>query len=619
MQEKVIANRYQLLDLLGEGGFGSVYRAYDMQNKQEVAIKILHFDANKKPEQAQRFQIEAHITAALQHPNILRVFELGQTSEGKLYMVTELLVGAPLDEILTIQVLNLPQTFYVLRQATLALKDAHDKAVIHRDIKPGNLFIHKEGNREVVKLLDFGIAKVLHQDQKTLTGQLFGTPYYMSPEQIYASKSITKASDIYSLGAVAYHCLTGRVPFDGDSQYMILNQHINSPLPQMGKISLLLDHPALQSFIEYLMAKKPEQRPQDATVVLDKLNDLQRQYPHWFEPIPTFLTPNLLNQLKTKAAHPSQTAAIMDHFAQTDVGQEKSPFHESDDFESEENTSQTPAINVAPTLNQPKFYETIEEKITKRKKSNWLQIAILVFSFSSLLFYWLQEQNQSSKKNVNTSLTQTINQMQQKNLDTPIVSLLLEDAFVEKMPELTPIENEQTEPDLVFDQNPENLNGKSEKEKIKAKKSNQIQIIDSNKSTPKKIDSTQKTTSTNVGTDENSKNIPTNNLKNTNPSESKPSSVHIVIKNQKSSYKPGDRIAFEVQIKDASAKVLNVLPTRQEASPKNYVQLSAESIEISKDIPLSEVGTGKVQIKSCFQQICDDQMIIVINPFHDDP
>lgn len=176
MQDKVIANRYQLLDLLGEGGFGSVYRAYDMQNKQEVAIKILHFDANKKPEQAQRFQIEAHITAALQHPNILRVFELGQTNEGKLYMVTELLVGAPLDEILTIQVLNLPQTFYVLRQATLALKDAHDKAVIHRDIKPGNLFIHKEGNREVVKLLDFGIAKVLHQDQKTLTGQLFGTP-----------------------------------------------------------------------------------------------------------------------------------------------------------------------------------------------------------------------------------------------------------------------------------------------------------------------------------------------------------------------------------------------------------------------------------------------------------
>ena len=228
---QTINNRYYIQKLLGKGGFGSVYRALDQHLEREVAIKILSFNAQKNPEQAERFIAEAKITSRLQHRNILTLYDFGQMYGGSLFIVSELLNGTSLDEVLNRYPLSIPQTFHVLQQVTEAIEEAHRHGITHRDVKPPNLFIHQVGDREELKLLDFGIAKVSGEDNNTLTGQLFGTPYYMSPEQIYGSKNITNTTDIYSLGVLAYHCLTGHVPFDGNSQYVIFNKHIKSPVP----------------------------------------------------------------------------------------------------------------------------------------------------------------------------------------------------------------------------------------------------------------------------------------------------------------------------------------------------------------------------------------------------
>ena len=282
MIEKTLDSRYYVQKLLGEGGFGSVYRAFDQNLRREVAVKILNFDARKDPKQGERFLIEAQITSQLQHKNVLRLYDFGQTEEGEFYIVSELLDGASLEVVLDCYPLSIPQTFNVLRQVTEALDIAHQHNIIHRDVKPPNVFIHTTRGYEEIKLLDFGIAKVGGEDNSTITGELFGTPYYMSPEQIYGSKSVSKATDIYSLGILAFHCLTGQVPFDGESQYIIFNKHIKEPVPLLSKFSPAFDKPQLQSLIESMMAKKPKDRPQDGSEIIKALDDLKAISPEWF-------------------------------------------------------------------------------------------------------------------------------------------------------------------------------------------------------------------------------------------------------------------------------------------------------------------------------------------------
>ena len=309
----VINERYKLIQTLGEGGFGVVYRAHDLSLSRDVAIKILSINAQKEPSQAERFIAEARITSQLHHPNLVTLYDSGQVQSvsvvnehvlvGQLFLVTELLLGASLERVLEHKVLDLPQTMSLLRQLAEGLAVAHDHGVIHRDIKPPNIFIHRLDGREVVKLLDFGIAKVAHEHHHTLTGQLFGTPYYMSPEQIYGKRQLSHATDIYSLGVLVFHCLTGLVPFDGDSQYVIFNKHINEEIPLLSRHHPELSRPEIQGVVEGLMAKSPQDRPQSAHEVLEILDSLEALCPSWFEPPAPLLEHVPLNRDATARVH----------------------------------------------------------------------------------------------------------------------------------------------------------------------------------------------------------------------------------------------------------------------------------------------------------------------------
>ena len=261
----VIQSRYRLQRLVGEGGFGAVFQAEDLKFERDVAIKLLNPTANKNLEHARRFIDEAKLTSQLSHRNIPTVYDYGESEDGQLFIVTELFTGAALEDILERRPLSPSQACWVSSEVNEALIVAHQRGITHRDVKPPNIFIHKGPSGEEVKLLDFGIAKLSNQKSHTLTGQLFGTPYFMSPEQILGNKSITPAADLYSLGAVLFYCLTQTVPFDGDSQFVIFNKHVNAPVPRLETRAPHLSDPRLQEIIELLMQKRPEDRPQNAS------------------------------------------------------------------------------------------------------------------------------------------------------------------------------------------------------------------------------------------------------------------------------------------------------------------------------------------------------------------
>lgn len=264
MIDKVIQGRYHLEKLLGEGGFGAVYQARDIKLERLVAIKVLNQSAKSNPDHAQRFITEAKVTSQLSHRNIPIVYEYGESEEGQLFIVTELFQGLSLEDVIDSVHLTPRQASWIINEVNEALIVAHKRGITHRDVKPPNIYLHQGPSGEEVKLLDFGIAKLNNNQSHTLTGQLFGTPYFMAPEQILGQKNISPATDMYSLGAVLFYCLTRTVPYDGDSQFMIFNKHVNSPTPQLLERNPKLNDSRLQELINHLMEKKPEDRPKDS-------------------------------------------------------------------------------------------------------------------------------------------------------------------------------------------------------------------------------------------------------------------------------------------------------------------------------------------------------------------
>jgi predicted Ser/Thr protein kinase len=207
--------RYQILHTLGHGAMGAVYLAYDAQLDRRVALKIPQFSADDGPEIRQRFLCEARAAAAIEHPNICPVYEVGEI-DGAPYLAMAYLQGQPLGRLLQPQTaLPQRQAADLVRRLALALQEAHDHGVVHRDLKPSNIIINQRGEPVIV---DFGLARRLRQGDIRLTriGQPVGTPGYMSPEQVVgAVEQMGPACDVYSLGVILYQLLTGRLPFDG--------------------------------------------------------------------------------------------------------------------------------------------------------------------------------------------------------------------------------------------------------------------------------------------------------------------------------------------------------------------------------------------------------------------
>ncbi|MER7797150.1 serine/threonine-protein kinase [Microbacterium sp. NPDC096154] len=260
--------RYELISRIAIGGMGEVWEATDHVIGRTVAIKILKDEYMGDPGFLERFRAEARHAALVNHEGIASVFDYGEEN-GSAFLVMELVPGEALSTILERESKLPPErTLDIVAQTASALQAAHAAGLVHRDIKPGNLLITPDGR---VKITDFGIARIADQVPLTATGQVMGTVQYLSPEQA-SGHPASPATDIYSLGIVAYECLAGRRPFTGESQVAIAMAQINEQPPPL---SDEIPEP-VRNLVLAMIAKKPEDRPASAAVVARASNALRR-------------------------------------------------------------------------------------------------------------------------------------------------------------------------------------------------------------------------------------------------------------------------------------------------------------------------------------------------------
>ena len=274
---RTLDGRYEVLGRLGEGGVGVVYRGRQTHLGRFVAIKVLHQDAAGIPEWRRRFEREAKALSALAHPNVVPVTDFG-IDGGVPFLVMELLQGKTLGELIKEQPGPLPlaRTLDIFRQTLRGLAFAHGKGIVHRDLKPANVFLQALPDQaDHVRLLDFGMAKFLEgsgsrtvPENLTRAGIVFGTPAYMSPEQVKAG-TVDARSDVYTAGILLFELLTGRRPFLADSYEGYLGAHLTQPVPSLAKLRPKIPAARLfQALIERAMAKKPAERFEDAGALL---------------------------------------------------------------------------------------------------------------------------------------------------------------------------------------------------------------------------------------------------------------------------------------------------------------------------------------------------------------
>jgi serine/threonine-protein kinase len=259
---KVIDGRYEIQARIGEGGMGVVYKARQTSIDRVIAIKMLNAQMAADPTWVQRFYNEAKACSRLQHPNTIRMFDFGQSAaDGRLFMTMEFLDGVSLREALSKGPIAPGRVVKILIQCCASLAEAHSIGIIHRDIKPDNVFLlNMAGSPDFVKLLDFSVAKLLEGDRmKTQAGVVFGTPQYMSPEQ-GRGLPLDARSDLYALGILAFEMLTGNVPFNDENPMTVIQMHLQAgvpPLPQSVPYSV-------QQIVRRALEKDPSRRYQSA-------------------------------------------------------------------------------------------------------------------------------------------------------------------------------------------------------------------------------------------------------------------------------------------------------------------------------------------------------------------
>ncbi|MCA9656622.1 MAG: serine/threonine protein kinase [Myxococcales bacterium] len=226
----MLKGRYEITDIIGEGGMGVVYEAWDTQVERKVAIKLVRSDTTTDRKFITRFRRELEITSQLRHPSTIRVFEHGETDDGRPYMVMELLTGESLADRLERGRIPEMEALQVARQVAESLSEAHEHGVFHRDLKPDNIFIETVGVSKVVKVLDFGIAGGVDATRLTQAGEVFGTPQYMSPEQCNGLP-LDHRTDIYSLAVILYEMIEGKPPFAAETPMATMLKHVRAKVP----------------------------------------------------------------------------------------------------------------------------------------------------------------------------------------------------------------------------------------------------------------------------------------------------------------------------------------------------------------------------------------------------
>jgi serine/threonine protein kinase len=270
---RVVAERYRLGNLLGEGGMGRVFEATAIETGEVVAVKLLRLERLPSEEERdvaeKRFRREAEAAAAIESPGIPRFHDYGRAADGTSYMVLERLQGATFDELRRAgKLATVERVVELLREVCGILALAHAKGIVHRDLKPSNLYLHRlDRTRSQVKVLDFGIAKFLdHTDDRlTSTGEFLGTLLYMAPEQA-TDREIGTALDVYSLGVILFEALTGRAPFGGRNPLELVRLHASAPPPSVRSIRPDVSE-ELEEVIGRCLRKRPEHRYRDATAL----------------------------------------------------------------------------------------------------------------------------------------------------------------------------------------------------------------------------------------------------------------------------------------------------------------------------------------------------------------
>src|SRR5256886_16923375 len=272
MQTEVLGERYKLQDPIGRGGMATIYRGQDLRMDRVVAIKVLREVYSTDPKFVTRFQREAKAASALQHPNIVQVYDYGQT-DGNYFIVMELVEGTDLRRYLRSRgVLAVDRAIIIAHDVALGLGAAHRRGIVHRDVKPQNVLVGRDGS---IKLTDFGIASVykdINAERLTTTGMTLGTVQYYAPEQAQG-EIVSPAADVYALGIVMYEMVTGRTPFDGDSPVAVAMQHIQDAPTPPSHLNPNLP-PALEEIILRCLEKVPEMRFQDGSELARALESL---------------------------------------------------------------------------------------------------------------------------------------------------------------------------------------------------------------------------------------------------------------------------------------------------------------------------------------------------------
>ncbi|HEX4422728.1 MAG TPA: serine/threonine-protein kinase [Kofleriaceae bacterium] len=264
---QVLAQRYRVQRLLGKGGMGAVYLADDEVLGELVALKVISsaFAADEAA-MISRFRREAAAARKVSSPSVIRIHDLGEARPGLLYLSMEYFAGRTLSEVIAQRgIVPLKDVQDFLIQIGTGLEAAHQAGVVHRDLKPSNVLV---GERGMVKLIDFGLATTAMGEGLTATGAILGTPHYMAPEQV-RGKAVDARTDIYALGALAYHLVCGRPPFAGDNPIAIGFAHISEPVVPPRQLRRDLS-PALDAAIVAALAKSPEDRPSSAKAFIDQ-------------------------------------------------------------------------------------------------------------------------------------------------------------------------------------------------------------------------------------------------------------------------------------------------------------------------------------------------------------
>jgi serine/threonine-protein kinase len=280
---EVVAGRYRIVRKLGEGGMGAVYQAQHVAIGKRVAVKVLLDKYAQKRDVVARLQQEARLASAIGHPSIVDVNDFGETADGRSFVVMEFLEGESLAQLIAREAPLPPERVLpIIRQAADALSAAHDKGILHRDVKPENVFVHRRGDRDQVKVLDFGISKAMKKPGEdddasprlTQTGMVLGTPLYMSPEQARGESEVDERIDIYALGIILYEALSGETPFRGTNYLGIINQVLTQEATPLR--TLRPDLPLTESLERVVMKMMHKDRNRRYRHMVEVTTDIDR-------------------------------------------------------------------------------------------------------------------------------------------------------------------------------------------------------------------------------------------------------------------------------------------------------------------------------------------------------